>query len=177
MPCSHRHFRPVPAVKLLEIMSRNRWWPTTFHNVPKEDANGWCLNWPVWSTPHIRMSTKGCWSRNVYVVAYCQCRCGHNFCYSCGSSWSDGHVCQSREERNTPTRQASSASNLQSPSRDPHRPRFIPSNHGHWFTVLAWELWLIIFTCWLWQSLCPCTEIFWSIESHFNLVGCIGLLM
>ena len=39
---SHQTFRPVLAVKLLGIMLRNRCWPTTFHTITAEDADGWC---------------------------------------------------------------------------------------------------------------------------------------
>ena len=52
LPWSHQTFRPVSAVKLLGIMFRNRCWPTTFHTITTGDADGWCLNRPVWSTTH-----------------------------------------------------------------------------------------------------------------------------
>ena len=52
MPQSHQTFHPVLAVKLLGIMLRNRCWPTTFHTIATKHADGWCQNWPVWSTPH-----------------------------------------------------------------------------------------------------------------------------
>ena len=32
------------AVKLLGIMLRNRWWPTTCLTITVGDANGWCQN-------------------------------------------------------------------------------------------------------------------------------------
>jgi hypothetical protein len=32
---------------LLEIMLRNRCWPTTFRTITTGDANRWCLNMPV----------------------------------------------------------------------------------------------------------------------------------
>ena len=51
MPPSHQNFRPVPAVILLGIMLKNRCWPTTFHTITTEDADGWCQNWLVWSSP------------------------------------------------------------------------------------------------------------------------------
>ena len=49
---SHQPFRPVRAVKLLGIMLRNRCWPATFLTIRAGDADGWCLNWLVWSAPH-----------------------------------------------------------------------------------------------------------------------------
>ena len=39
---SHQHFHPVAAMKLLGIILRNRWWPTTFHTITTIDADGWC---------------------------------------------------------------------------------------------------------------------------------------
>ena len=50
-PRSHQTFRPILAVKLLGVMFKYRHWPTTFHTITAIDANGWCLNWPVWSIP------------------------------------------------------------------------------------------------------------------------------
>jgi hypothetical protein len=41
MPRSHQTFHPVLAVKLLGFMLRNRCWPTTFHTITTEDADGW----------------------------------------------------------------------------------------------------------------------------------------
>ena len=43
----NQNFGPVPAVKLLGIMLRNRCWPTTFHTITVGDADGWCQNWMV----------------------------------------------------------------------------------------------------------------------------------
>ena len=40
MPRSHQTFHPVPAVKLLRIMLRNRCWPTTFHTITLEMPMG-----------------------------------------------------------------------------------------------------------------------------------------
>ena len=51
MPRSHQTFRPVPTMKLLGIMLRNRCWPTTFHIVIVANVDGWCHKWLVWSTP------------------------------------------------------------------------------------------------------------------------------
>ena len=51
---SHQTFRSVLAVKVLGIMLRNRCWPTTFLTITAGDADGWCRNWPVWSTPQGR---------------------------------------------------------------------------------------------------------------------------
>jgi len=51
MPRSHQTFRLVSIVRLLGIMFRFRCWPTTFYTITTGDANGWCCNWPVWSTP------------------------------------------------------------------------------------------------------------------------------
>ena len=58
MPWSHQTFRPVPAVKILEIMLRNRCWPTTFCTITTEDVDGWCVNWLVWSTPQCPMRSE-----------------------------------------------------------------------------------------------------------------------
>ena len=44
-------FRSVVAVKLLGIMLRIRWWPTTFFTIEAVDADRWCWNRPVWSAP------------------------------------------------------------------------------------------------------------------------------
>ena len=51
MPRSHQTFCSVLAVKLLGIMLRNRWWPTTFITITAGDADGWCRNCPVRSAP------------------------------------------------------------------------------------------------------------------------------
>jgi hypothetical protein len=51
MPRSHQTSHPVLTMKLLGIMFRNRCWPTTFHTITAGDADGWCLNWLVWSIP------------------------------------------------------------------------------------------------------------------------------
>jgi hypothetical protein len=51
MPRAHQTFCPLPVVKSLEIMFRNRCWPTTFHTITIGDADEWCLNWPVSSAP------------------------------------------------------------------------------------------------------------------------------
>ena len=51
MPQSHQPFRPVPAVKLLGTMFRNRCWPTTVHTIVVRDADGWCLKWLVCEQP------------------------------------------------------------------------------------------------------------------------------
>jgi hypothetical protein len=51
MPRSHQTFRLVSTVKLLGIMFRSRCWPTTFYTITAGDVNGWCLHWPLWSTP------------------------------------------------------------------------------------------------------------------------------
>ena len=48
MPWSHQPFCPVPTLKLLEILLRNKCWPTTFHTITAGDANAWCHNWPIW---------------------------------------------------------------------------------------------------------------------------------
>jgi hypothetical protein len=53
MPQSHQTFHPVPTMKLLGIMFKNRCWPTTFHTITAGDANGWCLNWLVCHTTNI----------------------------------------------------------------------------------------------------------------------------
>ena len=54
MPQSHQTFRPVPAVKLLEIMLRNRCWPTTSQSViAGDDANRWCQKWSMWTASHL----------------------------------------------------------------------------------------------------------------------------
>ena len=51
MPRSQQTFRPIPTVKLLRIMLRNRCWATTLHTITAEDVDGWCQNCMVWSTP------------------------------------------------------------------------------------------------------------------------------
>jgi hypothetical protein len=43
---------PVPAMKLWGICWELEGLPTTFHITTIGDADGWCQNWPVWSTPH-----------------------------------------------------------------------------------------------------------------------------
>ena len=52
MPLSDHIFCPVPTVKLLGTMLRNRCQPTTFHTITVRDANISCHNWPVWLVPH-----------------------------------------------------------------------------------------------------------------------------
>ena len=52
MPRSHQTFCPVLAVDLLGIMLRSRCWPATLHTITTGEADGWCLNWPVWLAPH-----------------------------------------------------------------------------------------------------------------------------
>ena len=49
---SHQSVRPVLVMELLGIVLRNKCWPTTFHTITVGDVDGWCQNWPVWSTPH-----------------------------------------------------------------------------------------------------------------------------
>ena len=44
MPRSHQTFRPVLVVKLLGIMFRNGYWPTTFPTITAGDVDGECLN-------------------------------------------------------------------------------------------------------------------------------------
>ena len=39
------------AMKLLGIMLRNRWWPTTFLTITTGDADGWCRNCSVRLVP------------------------------------------------------------------------------------------------------------------------------
>ena len=41
-PQSYQTFCLVLALKLLEIMLRNRCWFTTFHTITTGDAEGWC---------------------------------------------------------------------------------------------------------------------------------------
>jgi hypothetical protein len=43
-PRSHQTSHPVPAVKSLEIISRNKCWPTTFHTITVEDADDHAKN-------------------------------------------------------------------------------------------------------------------------------------
>ena len=52
MPWSHQTFRLVRALKLVGIFLRNRCWLITFHTITAWDADKWCLNQPVWSTPY-----------------------------------------------------------------------------------------------------------------------------
>ena len=58
MPQPHQNLYLVPTVTLLGIMLRNRWWPTTFHTITAGNADGWCLNWLVWSSPHKMLDPK-----------------------------------------------------------------------------------------------------------------------
>ena len=58
MPRSNQIFLLVPTVTLLGVMFIDRCWPTTFHTITVEDANGWCQNWPVWSAPHAPITPK-----------------------------------------------------------------------------------------------------------------------
>ena len=60
MPGSHQTFHLVLDMKLLGIMLRNRWWPTTFFTITTGDADGWCRNCPVWSAPHVPITPKFC---------------------------------------------------------------------------------------------------------------------
>ena len=39
---SHQKFHPIPVLKLLGIMLRNRCRPTTFHTITAGNADGWC---------------------------------------------------------------------------------------------------------------------------------------
>ena len=41
MPRSHRTFRPVPTMKLLEIMLRSKCQPTTFHTITTGDVGNY----------------------------------------------------------------------------------------------------------------------------------------
>ena len=47
------------------ITLRNRCWPTAFHTIPAGDVDGRCWDWPVWSTPHTKLSVRfrawKCW--------------------------------------------------------------------------------------------------------------------
>jgi hypothetical protein len=56
MSQSQQTLHLVPATKLLEIILRNKCWPTTFHTITVRDANGWCWKWLVWSTPHTELN-------------------------------------------------------------------------------------------------------------------------
>jgi hypothetical protein len=56
MPQSHQTFRPVPTVKLLGIMFKNRCWPIILHINTVGDANERCQKRPVWSAPNIASS-------------------------------------------------------------------------------------------------------------------------
>jgi hypothetical protein len=60
MPRSHQTFRLVSTVKLLGTMFRFRYWPTIFYTIIARDADGWCLNWPVWSAPHSSVFNHPC---------------------------------------------------------------------------------------------------------------------
>ena len=73
MPRSHQNFRPVPAVKLLDVV------PTTFHTITIGDADG-CVG----TTPHARshqtfrpvphvkmvemMLENRCWSITFHII-------------------------------------------------------------------------------------------------------------
>ena len=75
---SHQIFHSVLAVKLLGIMLKNRWWPTTFLTITAGDADGWCRNCPVWSALNLSPSTasrkpKGktnCWMTHIGSPPY-----------------------------------------------------------------------------------------------------------
>ena len=64
MPPSHQTLRLVPAVKLLGIMFRNRWWPITFHTITAGDVDRWHHNWLVWWAPQENQ----CWSRTTSLI-------------------------------------------------------------------------------------------------------------
>ena len=71
MPRSHQTFRPVPTVKLLGIMLRNRCWSTTtFHTITTVDADRWCHKWLVWSTPHPLTYHTSCWQEDSFFLCY-----------------------------------------------------------------------------------------------------------
>ena len=78
VPWSHRTFRPIPTVKLLGIMFKNRCWPTTFHTITAGDVDGWCVNWPVWSPPHANTQSKSTHSRRFYSSMLFFCTLGHS---------------------------------------------------------------------------------------------------
>ena len=69
-PRSHQSFCPVLAVKLLGIMLRNRCWPTTFHIITVEDADGMVLELTgvISLSPYIRMCM--CIYIYIYICIY-----------------------------------------------------------------------------------------------------------
>ena len=52
----HSCFRPVPTVKLLGLMLRNRCWPTTFHTITTRDVDGWCYSRILLKVPNTHYS-------------------------------------------------------------------------------------------------------------------------
>ena len=68
MPRWHQIFRLVLTMKLLGIMLRNRWWPTTFQSNIVGDVVGWCHKWPVWSTPQAPITPNFLFGSNRGIV-------------------------------------------------------------------------------------------------------------
>ena len=82
----YQTFCSILALKLLGIMSRNRWWFIAFHTFTIGDVDRWCQNWLVWLAPWIHgflihlqcyecilttnMITK--YECGTYCVEYCQ---------------------------------------------------------------------------------------------------------
>ena len=81
MPQSHQTFRSIQAVKLLGIMSRNRWWPIIFSTITPEmsiDGVGtaWCdrplkLNRFIWNLQSFGNGyCQRVWQRAPYKQVY-----------------------------------------------------------------------------------------------------------
>ena len=94
MPQSHQTFRSVLAVKLLGIMLRNRWWPTTFLTIPAGDADKWCRNCPVWSAPQ-QQRTRTWFTSTAHPPLP-----SHSILLGRASTWLDTQLSSSK--RNTP---------------------------------------------------------------------------
>ena len=53
MQQSHQTFCLIATVKLLRIMLKNKWWPTTFHTITAEHVDGWCQKWAGVISPSV----------------------------------------------------------------------------------------------------------------------------
>ena len=89
MPQSQQNFRPVPTVKLLQIMFRNSCRPTTVRTVTVGDADGSMLSklWPVWSASHHDplSTTQG---SSTSTSAHCNRITRHHLQIGCSNIWS-----------------------------------------------------------------------------------------
>ena len=60
--CPEQTFHLVQAMKLLDIMLRNKCLPTTFYTITARNVNKRCLNWLVWLVPQLHISWCECLS-------------------------------------------------------------------------------------------------------------------